>query len=150
SDPAIRRNASPWEGTLTLYPFVNVPRSARAQRSRTVALPVASPISLQVTVIVVVAVPRFRSPTARTPDPARGLYQTWKPAAPSQGKGAIVAAVHGACCGCDVQSSLMSADTRHWCAVTGPQAHGSSVGELSLALRTIDRPEATMASRQRA
>src|SRR2546426_1917484 len=80
SDPAIRRNASPWEGTLTLYPFVNVPRSARAQRSRTVALPVASPISLQVTVIVVVAVPRFRSPTARTPDPERGLYQTCEPA----------------------------------------------------------------------
>src|SRR2546422_11589211 len=65
-------------------------------------------------------------------------------------KMSIMPSFHGGWFGGDVQSSLMSGDTRHWCAVTGPQAHGSSVGELSLALRTIDRPEATMASRQRA
>src|SRR2546429_9605007 len=80
SDPAIRRNASPWEGTLTLYPFVNVPRSARAQRSRTVALPVASPLTLQAHLIGAPAVPTLASSTAATPDPSGGMDQTCKPA----------------------------------------------------------------------
>ena len=48
------------------------------------------------------------------------------------------------------QSSEMSSDMRHWWAVMGPQAHGSSEGLLSLALSRIGRPEATIASRQRA
>src|SRR5438093_1211655 len=49
-----------------------------------------------------------------------------------------------------VQSSLMSSDMRHWWAVTGPHAQGSWTAMLSLALRTIGRPDAAIASRQRA
>src|SRR2546426_1130403 len=65
-------------------------------------------------------------------------------------KMSIIPSFHGGWPGGDVQSSLMSGDIRHWAAVTGPQAHGSSVGLLSLALKTIDRPEAMIAPRQRA
>src|SRR6267143_4778262 len=48
------------------------------------------------------------------------------------------------------QSSEISPDMRHWCAVTGPQAQGSSDGVLSLALNRMARPDAAIASRQRA
>src|SRR5439155_25826994 len=76
SVPTTRRRPILCTDTLTLYWFANEPRSARAPRSRTVAIPGARSIAFQLTVIVAEAEPRFRSPTARAPFPARGLYQT--------------------------------------------------------------------------
>src|SRR5205809_90413 len=59
---------------------MKVPRSCCASKSRTVALPVASPIADQSTPIVAAARPRLRSPTARLPLDASGLDQTSWPA----------------------------------------------------------------------
>ena len=70
----------PCDGTLVLKLVLNVPRLLRAQTSRTVALPEASPIWAKSTVIVAAAALRFKSPTARAPLLRRGLYQTCRPA----------------------------------------------------------------------
>src|SRR5438034_8731526 len=79
SVPTTPSRSIPCADTLTLYWFANEPRSARAHRSRTVAIPGARAIAFQLTVIVAEAEPRVRRPTARAPLPARGLYQTRHP-----------------------------------------------------------------------
>src|SRR2546422_7424219 len=83
-----RSRPTPGDGTVVAYSRLTVPRSARAQRSRTAAESLRMPSRSNRAVILPGTSPRLSSATARAPS-LSGFDQTWSSGGPSRAPGLV-------------------------------------------------------------